>query len=410
VSLPILAEAPDDPELHYEEDVGPIEHDDLDECEQAIENIGWTIGNDCPYRCTHCYSMSARRRGMDLEPWMVERIVDQLARLEVKTVNLGGNEPIFTSGLDARRSLLPRIISALVDRGIVVGLTTSGITLLKLEQLFPGTIPLLNDIDVSLDSPHPAEHNQNRGAPLYQMALDALEICRSYGIDHTIIVCAMSWNFSPDHIDRVIEIARRHDAHIRINPLKPVRREHMASQLDATAFYEGFSRLMASCRQVDLGEPLLATATAHPGHGCPCGRTSFRIHSITPEGRVPVSPCVYLHEYKVGDMLADDIFEIVASPQFRTFRRRNGNPQAIRGCDGCRFLQTCRGGCAARSYLHHLHETGRRSLFVKDPYCLADHRERAGAVFPEFPQHPELPEDKVMVHRNYLCTWIGEPA
>ena len=31
---------------------------------------------------------------------------------------------------------------------------------------------------------------------------------------------------------------------------------------------------------------------------CPCGRTSFRIHSITPTGEVHVSPCVYLHDYK----------------------------------------------------------------------------------------------------------------
>jgi hypothetical protein len=32
-----------------------------------------------------------------------------------------------------------------------------------------------------------------------------------------------------------------------------------------------------------------------------------------------------------------------------------------------------------------------------------------GDEFPSFPQHPHVPEDKVMVHRDYLCTWIGEP-
>ena len=62
-------------------------------------NVGWTLGNDCPYRCTHCYSFSARNRGMDLEDWMVERIVGELVSLPVETVNLGGNEPIFTNGL-----------------------------------------------------------------------------------------------------------------------------------------------------------------------------------------------------------------------------------------------------------------------------------------------------------------------
>lgn len=398
-----------DAELHFTASPGPIEHPHLGECPMTIENIGWTLGNECPYRCTHCYSMSARRKGADLEPWMVDRIVSELARLGVKTVNLGGNEPIFTNGIRIADTLLPYIVESLVGAGIVVGLTTSGITLLKLEQLFPHVVDLLNDIDVSLDSPNPEEHNRNRGASLYGQACKALDLCTARGIDHTIIMCAMAWNFTPEHVDEVIRLAREHHAHVRINPLKPVQVEHMASLPSARMFYEGFSKLMNACHQVDLGEPLLATAASHPGKGCPCGRTSFRIHSITPDGTVPVSPCVYLHDYKVGDLLTDDIFDIVESPQFRSFRRRNGSPSAIEGCDGCEVIETCRGGCAARSYLHHLHEHGERSLFVKDPYCIVEARSEMGDAFPPFPRRPRLPEDKVMVHRDYLCTWIGEP-
>jgi radical SAM protein with 4Fe4S-binding SPASM domain len=414
VELVDLSRGADDPlaagaEAHYDQALGPLEYPELPECPMMIENIGWTLGNDCPYRCTHCYSMSARRKSANLERWMVDRIVEQLTALQVKTVNLGGNEPIFTNGLALRASLLPYIIASLDEVGIVVGLTTSATTLLKLESHFSDVIPLLNDIDVSLDSPFEDEHNANRGASLYHQAIKALDLCTSYGIDHTIIMCAMAWNFTPRHIDGLLSIAKAHAAHIRINPLKPVERQHMQALPDARAFYAGFSRLMGACEQVDLGEPLLATATAHPGHGCPCGRTSFRIHSITPDGRVPVSPCVYLHEYKVGNLLVDDLQDIVRSPQFASFRRRNANPHLIDGCAGCTMIETCRGGCAARSYLHELHERGTRSLFVKDPYCLSDARAAAGRQFPHFPHRPHVPQDKVMVHRDYLCTWIGEP-
>ena len=76
--------------------------------------------------------MSARRKGANLDEWMVERIVEQLASLGVKTVNLGGNEPIFTAGLGLKRSLLHRVIQRLTDAGIYVGLTTSGVSLLQL--------------------------------------------------------------------------------------------------------------------------------------------------------------------------------------------------------------------------------------------------------------------------------------
>jgi len=405
----LTTQNPYDHEAHYKLDVVPIEYPELDEYPVAIENIGWTIGNDCPYRCNHCYSMSARRKGMDLEPWMIDKIINQLLRLNVKTVNLGGNEPIFTSGLDVNKTLLPYIIESLVQNHIDVGLTTSGISLIHLQRNFPGTIPLLNDIDISFDSPFEDEHNKNRGASLYQSALKALRICQEYDIDRTIIMAAMSWNFSQKHIDGILELARVYSANIRVNPLKPVQTKHMEIMLTTESFYDGLSYLMSKCDQIDLGEPILASACSHPGQGCPCGRTSFRIHSITPDGKVPVSPCVYLHDYKVGDLLADDIFEIIHSHQFRSFRRRVANPQYVKGCKDCGYLSTCRGGCAARSYLINLHTTGNHSLFVKDPYCLRDYEEAAENGLPAFPQHPVLPNDRILVHRNYLCTWIGKP-
>jgi len=399
----------DDPELHYQGAIGPIEHPELPECEMAIENIGWTLGNDCPYRCTHCYSTSARRKGMGLEKRMIDRIVGQLSRLGVKTVNLGGNEPLFTNGADPRRTLLPYIIDSLVSAGMLVGLTTSGVSLTYLERHHQDSFRLLNDVDISLDSPDPIEHNENRGAPLFELAIQALEICGKYDIDHAIIMCAMSWNLTPSHIDRLVAMAKEYNAHIRINPLKPVEKVHLASYPEAGTFYDGFSRLLSQCSPVDLSEPLLAAACGHPGKGCPCGRTSFRIHSITPDGRIPVSPCVYMHEYKVGDLLTDDIFEIVRSPQFRSFRRRSAHPDHIPGCAGCRYIETCRGGCAARSYLHRLHQSAERSLFTKDPYCLADHEAGCGFQKSRFPLVPAISHDKVLVHRDYLCTWIGKP-
>ena len=53
-----------DPFQHYALNTGPThEFGDLGEAPATIRNIGWTLGNDCPYRCTHCYSMNARQQG-----------------------------------------------------------------------------------------------------------------------------------------------------------------------------------------------------------------------------------------------------------------------------------------------------------------------------------------------------------
>lgn len=396
-----------DPFEHYQLNTGPIhEFGDLDECDPTPRNIGWTLGNDCPYRCTHCYSMNARVKGADMSKEMIDRIVEQLVSVGVETVNLGGNEPLFTNGANPRNTLLPYIMERLVGAGIIVGLTTSGITLLHLYRDHRHAFDLLNDCDVSFDSPFEDEHNKNRGAKIFNQARESMEILQRHGIPHTAIMCGMRWNFSIRHIEALVDLAKSYDGNIRINPMKPVQPEHMKDALPPDMYYAGFARLLELCDPVDLGEPPLAAVTDYQAaRRCPCGRTSFRIHSITPEGQIYISPCVYLHDYKAPiDLLEHDLIDIVNSPQFRTFRQRNANPELIKGCEGCDLVSQCGGGCSARSYLHHLHTTGEKSMLARDPYCPKEIKPTQS-----FPQQPTIRSEQRLVHMDYLCTWIGRP-
>lgn len=396
-----------DPTEHYKRNVGPIECEELDECETDIQNIGWTLGNDCPYRCNHCYSLSAREKGKNLSIEIIDRVVQQVNKIGAKTVNLGGNEPIFTNGIDPKNSLLPYIIRSLREKDMDVGLTTSGISALYLEKNHNEEFGMLNDIDISLDSPYEDEHNENRGKNIYHMAIQTLEKCKEYKIDCTIIMCAMNWNFTEERVKELVKIAKKYGANVRINPIKPTEPKHMENALSIEQYYEGFSSLMSLCENVDLTEPPLAAITNFSGSKrCPCGRKSFRIHSITPDGKIPISPCVYLHDYKIGNLLEDELDDLIKTPQFQTFRRRNAHPEAIPECKDCKFLQTCGGGCASRAYLYNVHTTGKRSLFVKDPFCPKDIEMNFAG---RFSQNPKMLENIHLVHRDYLCTWIGRP-
>lgn len=371
-----------------------------------IENIGWTLGNDCPYRCPHCYSTIVRNRGRNLEIADIDRIVGQLKSIGVKTVNLGGNEPLFTSGPNPKDTILPYIIHSLHGAGIVAGLTTAGITLTYLERMFPDSVALINDTDVSLDSPFAHEHDKNRGAALFDHAMKAIAILRRRGIDRTIIMCGMKWNLSDEHIDALIKLAKEQETFIRINFMKPVEPHHMELVPDAATFYRATRRLMEECKVIELGEPLGSTMFGGTSRGCPCGTKSFRIHSITPDGRVPVSPCVYAHDYKVGDLLKDELVDIIASPQFMAFRDRRRNPASIAECNGCEYLQQCKGGCASRAYLWSRFKLKNVPIeMARDPYCLRDFG--SGLLSPP----PTMTkQDIVLVHRDYLCTLIVDPS
>jgi hypothetical protein len=104
-------------------------------------------------------------------------------------------------------------------------------------------------------------------------------------------------------------------------------------------YYEGFRRLMERCTPIDLGEPRIASVVEYSGaRQCPCGRTSLRIHSITPTGAIHVSPC-------------------------------NANPSCVEGCSGYERLSSFGGECTTRGYLYELRNGSKRSMAAQDSYC-----------------------------------------
>ena len=381
-----------------------VKHPELAECEFNIKNIGWSLGNECPCRCKQCYSSPVREKGKDITIDIVDRIISQIKTLNIKTVNLGGNEPWFTNGLNGD-SLLPYILRELKKINVDIGITTAGITLKKLYNDARDAFFMVNDVDVSLDSPIEEEHNQNRDADVFKLALEALQIAKNNNMEKTIILCAMKWNFTKDRIDKLLMLAKDYSANIRFNVLKPVKKEHMQQMVDPRTFFENFQYLLNKCETIDITEPILGAAVNNTNSNrCPCGRTSLRIHSITPDGKVPVSPCVYLHDYKVGDILQDELSDIIITEPFKEFRRRTANPQVIAACNKCTRLDICGGGCIAKSYLSHYWRTGEGDIYQKEPGCYLDYKE-----YFDIDSFRIANEMKSLVHIDYLCTWIGKP-
>lgn len=367
-----------------------------------IKNIGWTLGNDCPCKCKHCYSMSVREKGKNLSKEIIDKVMEQIEKLGVETVNLGGNEPIFTNGLNVQKSLLPYILKELNKKNIKVGITTSGISLIVLKNIYPECIELLNDVDISLDSPYKNEHNENRGGDVYKYAIEALEICKDKGIESGIIMCAMNWNFTKERIDGLLELAKKYDSNIRFNILKPIQKEHFKFVPSKSQIIENYKYLFEKCDTVELSEPTLSGLVDNTKvQGCACGINSMRINSITPDGKIPVSPCVYMHDYRVGDLLTDDIFDIINSEQFKAFKIRKENYKNIDGCKDCEKAEICRGGCFAMAYTYKRCETGEKDLYARDPFCPKDIKIDKPIEYKK--------GIKQLVHENYLCTWIGKP-
>lgn len=365
-----------------------------------FKNIGWTLGNDCPCNCKHCYSMQVREKGANLTKEIVDRVISEILSIGAETVNFGGNEPLFTNGIKAEDSLLPYIIKKSVSNNLAVGITSAGPSIILLEKYYNDEFKMLNDIDISIDSPIEEEHNKNRGANVFKLALKSLELCQKYNISHTIVMCAMKWNFTKDRVEKLVQLSKKYGANIRINMLKPTTEKQYKMMPSKDQIIECYNYLIENCYTVDMSDPILAGKFSNDiVSGCSCGINSLRINSITPDGKISVSPCVYMHHYQVGNLLEDSLKDIVQSEQFKEFKYRKNNYKKINGCQDCEKLEVCRGGCTAASYWNNFFKTGKKDILAKDPYCIIDN---CDFIKPDFIKSENL------VHENYLCTWIGK--
>jgi radical SAM protein with 4Fe4S-binding SPASM domain len=369
-----------------------------------IQTAGWSVGTYCNADCAHCYSVQVRNNSNTsafLSKHEIDLIIDNLVRSNVKIVNLGGNEPIYTNGPDASASLLPYIIRQAVSAGIQIGITTNGVTPYYLQRYALDCLHLVNDWDVSLDSPFEHEHNQNRGKNLFQLALKTLAYFHEAKMQYSIVTCAMNWNTTREHARGLVDLASKYNAEIRINSIRPIVHHQFSLQPTRKQFYEFFCELDSLTTSIYIGEPILACLANESRADSHCGKNSICVHTKTELGQIPITPCVFLKDYECVDLLGKDVSELVNSISFQKFKDRTANlPKSCVELN-CEWLEKCRGGCTSRAWLNN------KDLNSPDPLCpkLAQNE---GIKLPTF-LSKESRKNGIRVHEGYLCTWIGKP-
>jgi radical SAM protein with 4Fe4S-binding SPASM domain len=366
-----------------------------------IKNIGWSIGYYCNAKCKHCYSWISRQNRSYLTKEETDVIIERMAEQKVKTLNLGGNEPIFTHGSNISTTMLPYIIKKVTDRGIKIGITTNGITAVYLYKHYKDVLRMVNDWDVSLDSPFREEHNNNRGIKIYDIAIKALRLLVKEHIPTAIVYCLMNWNCDYPHLSALLKLAKREKAEIRINTLRPIVAAHLSLFPSIEQFYQSFIYLLKNTSSVILSEPLIAALCGIKIRGSPCGIYSMRILSKRSDGSVPVSPCVYLNQLAVGNILKEEIAALSNYKPFKVMRKRYEKLPTF--CRNCEYKETCRGGCAARAVLV------KGSLNEPDPYCFKLLKEKRIINTLQALSEVIIEKTETRVHKNYLCTWAGRP-
>jgi mycofactocin radical SAM maturase len=326
--------------------------------------LTWELTYACNLSCVHCLSSSGRRDPRELSTAEAKSVVDELQRMQVFYVNIGGGEPTV-------RSDFWELLDYSIDHQVGVKFSTNGVRLDKKRAAQLARTDYV-DVQISLDGATADVNDVVRGPGSYGMAMRALENLAEAGFAQPKISVVMTRQ-NVDQLDEFASIADKFGAQLRITRLRPSGRgADVWDELHPTAGQQRqmYDWLVAHVDRVLTGDSffhLSAYGEALPGLNlCGAGRV---VCLIDPVGDVYACPFAIHENFLAGNVRSPGGFQEVweSSELFLELRQ----PQTGGACRSCGHYDACQGGCMAAKFFTGLPLDG------PDPECVRGFGEQA---------------------------------
>ncbi len=332
--------------------------------------LTWELTYACNLECAHCLSSSGRRDPRELTTGQCEAVIDELQRMQVFYVNIGGGEPTI-------RPDFWHLLRYAVDHQVGVKFSTNGVRITPERAAFLAS-PACGgyvDVQVSLDGATAEVNDYVRGPGSFDTALRALQNLQDAGFaDAKISVVCTRQNIG--QLDEFKALADRFGATLRLTRLRPSGRgADVWDELHPLPEQQRqlYDWLLAHGDKVLTGDSffhLAAFGEALPGLNlCGAGRV---VCLIDPIGDVYACPFAIHDQFLAGNVLTGGGFQRVwqDSALFADLR----SPQTGGACSSCAHYDSCRGGCMAAKFFTGLPLDG------PDPECVQGYGEAALAA------------------------------
>jgi mycofactocin radical SAM maturase len=326
--------------------------------------LTWELTYACNLSCVHCLSSSGRRDPRELSTEECKAVIDELERMQVFYVNIGGGEPTV-------RPDFWELVDYATEHHVGVKFSTNGIKITPAvaERLAASDYV---DVQISLDGATEDVNDAVRGTGSYRTALRAMENLRAAGFAGFKVSVVVTRQ-NAGQLDDFKAIADRYGAQLRLTRLRPSGRgADVWDELHPTATQQRdlYDWLLAHGEQVLTGDSffhLAAYGDALPGLNlCGAGRV---VCLIDPVGDVYACPFAIHENFLAGNVRSDGGFTTVwrESELFADLR----HPQTSGACTSCDAFDACRGGCMAAKFFTGLPLDG------PDPECVKGHGQAA---------------------------------
>ncbi len=325
--------------------------------------LTWELTYACNLACAHCLSSSGRRDPRELSTAECKAVIDELQRMQVFYVNIGGGEPTV-------RSDFWELLDYATSHDVGVKFSTNGI---KIDAEAARRIAANSyvDIQISIDGADAVVNDAVRGAGSFDTAVRALQHLSDAGVQAKLSVVCTRQNIP--QLDQFKEIADRFGAQLRLTRLRPSGRgadvwdELHPTQAQQRELYDWLVLHGEGVLTGDSFFHLAAYGESLPGLNlCGAGRV---VCLIDPVGDVYACPFAIHDQFLAGNVRSEGGFARVwrESDLFLELRE----PQSGGACSGCDQYDACRGGCMAAKFFTGLPLDG------PDPECVKGYGELA---------------------------------
>ena len=319
--------------------------------------LTWELTYACNLSCVHCLSSSGRRDPRELSTEECKAVIDELERMQVFYVNIGGGEPTV-------RPDFWELVDYATEHRVGVKFSTNGV---KITPEVAARLAASDyvDVQISLDGATADVNDLVRGPGSYATAIRAMEHLAAAGFAGFKISVVVTRQ-NAGQLDDFKAIADRYGAQLRLTRLRPSGRgADVWDELHPTAQQqrELYDWLLDHGEDVLTGDSffhLSAYGQSLPGLNlCGAGRV---VCLIDPVGDVYACPFAIHESFLAGNVRDEGGFTRVwrESDLFAELR----SPQTGGACTKCQHFDSCRGGCMAAKFFTGLPLDG------PDPECV----------------------------------------
>ncbi|MFF0496750.1 mycofactocin radical SAM maturase [Nocardia aobensis] len=336
--------------------------------------LTWELTYACNLACEHCLSSSGRRDPRELSTAECKAFIDDLERMQVFYVNIGGGEPTV-------RGDFWELLDYAVAHHVGVKFSTNGIRLTP-ERARQLAATDYVDVQISIDGATAEVNDAVRGPGSFDTAMRAMGNLADAGFENFKISVVMT-RHNVDQLDEFKAIADRFGAQLRITRLRPSGRgADVWNELHPTTDQQLqiYDWLVAHGEGVLTGDSFfhLNALGSTPIAGlnlCGAGRV---VCLVDPVGDVYACPFAIHDEFLAGNVRDPGGFDSVwrTSELFARLRQ----PQTGGACTSCSAYDACQGGCMAAKFFTGLPLDG------PDPECVKGNAELALAGVGAKPQ------------------------